>query len=564
MLNGLLTLRGAWDKVRTDPVLKFFAAGVTFYGMATFEGPLLSIKSVNGLAHYTDWIIGHVHAGALGWNGFMAAGMFYWLVPRLYGTQALLDASSPTSHFWIGTVRHPPLRRRDVGERHHAGPDVARDRRRRARSCTRTSSRRCIAIRPMYWMRLVGGVALPRRHAHDGLQPRRAPRAPARRSTASDRGRRRAVEAPRRALGRDRLRQAGRPRHGRRRASSAAIGGRRTTMASIVLRRDRRRRRASSARIALQLDARTRTQPAWHRLLEGRALLFTVARRSSPCSSAASPSSSRRSSSSRRRAALATRAPYTRARARGPRHLRARGLLHLPLADDPTVRASRRSATASPRRSATRSLRPPVPVGLEAHRPGPRARGRQVPEPLALPAPASTRASISPGSNMPPYALLASAARRLSTRPTRKLRAMQQLGVPYTDAEDVDAAAAAAQAQAGRDRRRPRKAAASTSPPTREIVALIAYLQRLGKLAPPPDDSPAPRPPWRSSEANHERRSSRSCFANSPLLWAPVVASLFIFTVVFALAACCAWSAAAAPRAYDDRRRAFHLEDDHE
>ena len=74
MLNGLLTLRGAWDKLRTDPVLKFFAAGVTFYGMATFEGPLLSIKSVNALAHYTDWIIGHVHGGALGWNGFMAAG----------------------------------------------------------------------------------------------------------------------------------------------------------------------------------------------------------------------------------------------------------------------------------------------------------------------------------------------------------------------------------------------------------------------------------------------------------------------------------------------------------
>jgi cytochrome c oxidase cbb3-type subunit I/II len=81
MLNGLLTLKGAWGKLRTDPVLKFFAAGLTFYGMATFEGPLLSIKSVSALGHYTDWIIGHVHGGALGWNGFMAAGMFYWLVP---------------------------------------------------------------------------------------------------------------------------------------------------------------------------------------------------------------------------------------------------------------------------------------------------------------------------------------------------------------------------------------------------------------------------------------------------------------------------------------------------
>ena len=103
MLNGLLTLRGAWDKVREDPVLKFFAAGVTFYGMATLEGPLLSIKSISALAHYSDWIIGHVHSGALGWNGFMAAGMFYWLVPRLYGTK-LHSTRAAEIHFWLGTV----------------------------------------------------------------------------------------------------------------------------------------------------------------------------------------------------------------------------------------------------------------------------------------------------------------------------------------------------------------------------------------------------------------------------------------------------------------------------
>jgi cytochrome c oxidase cbb3-type subunit I/II len=103
MLNGLLTLRGAWHKLRTDPVLKFFAAGVTFYGMATFEGPLLSIKSVNALGHYTDWIIGHVHAGALGWNGFMAAGMIYWLLPRLWN-KPLYSTSLANLHFWTGTV----------------------------------------------------------------------------------------------------------------------------------------------------------------------------------------------------------------------------------------------------------------------------------------------------------------------------------------------------------------------------------------------------------------------------------------------------------------------------
>ena len=103
MINGLLTLRGAWDRLRQDPVLKFFVAGVTFYGMATFEGPLLSIKSVSGLAHYTDWIIGHVHTGALGWNGFMAAGMFYFLVPRLWG-KALHSKAAADVHFWLGTL----------------------------------------------------------------------------------------------------------------------------------------------------------------------------------------------------------------------------------------------------------------------------------------------------------------------------------------------------------------------------------------------------------------------------------------------------------------------------
>ncbi|MBL9118028.1 MAG: cytochrome-c oxidase, cbb3-type subunit I [Verrucomicrobiaceae bacterium] len=103
MLNGLLTLRGAWDKLRTDPVVKFFIAGITFYGMSTFEGPLLSIRAVNSLSHYSDWTIGHVHSGALGWNGFMAAGMFYWLAPRLWKTQ-LHSIAAANFHFWIGTV----------------------------------------------------------------------------------------------------------------------------------------------------------------------------------------------------------------------------------------------------------------------------------------------------------------------------------------------------------------------------------------------------------------------------------------------------------------------------
>lgn len=103
MINGLLTLRGAWAKVAADPILKFFVVGVTFYGMATFEGPMLSIKSVNALSHYTDWTIAHVHSGALGWNGFMTFGMIYWLLPRIFQTK-LWSPRMMSWHFWTGTL----------------------------------------------------------------------------------------------------------------------------------------------------------------------------------------------------------------------------------------------------------------------------------------------------------------------------------------------------------------------------------------------------------------------------------------------------------------------------
>ena len=103
MINGLLTLRGAWSKVTDDPVLKFFVVAVTFYGMSTFEGPLMSIKSVNALSHYTDWTIAHVHGGALGWVGFMTFGMIYWLLPRIFQTE-LYSKRLAELHFWIGTI----------------------------------------------------------------------------------------------------------------------------------------------------------------------------------------------------------------------------------------------------------------------------------------------------------------------------------------------------------------------------------------------------------------------------------------------------------------------------
>ncbi len=102
-VNGILTLRGAWHLLRTDPIIKFFVAAITFYAMTTFEGPLLSIKSVNSLGHYTDWIVGHVHLGALGWNGFLAFGMIYFIVPKLWKTE-LHSKTLANIHFWIGIL----------------------------------------------------------------------------------------------------------------------------------------------------------------------------------------------------------------------------------------------------------------------------------------------------------------------------------------------------------------------------------------------------------------------------------------------------------------------------
>jgi cytochrome c oxidase cbb3-type subunit I/II len=103
MLNGLLTLRGAWDRVREDPVLKFMVVAVTAYGMATLEGPLLSLKNVNAIAHFTDWIVAHVHVGGLGWNGFLIFAMLYWLVPRMWETK-LYSVRLANIHFWLGTL----------------------------------------------------------------------------------------------------------------------------------------------------------------------------------------------------------------------------------------------------------------------------------------------------------------------------------------------------------------------------------------------------------------------------------------------------------------------------
>jgi cytochrome c oxidase cbb3-type subunit 1 len=104
MINGLMTLNGAWDKVRTDPIIRMMVLALAFYGMSTFEGPVMSIKSVNSLSHYTDWTIGHVHSGALGWNGMITFACIYFLVPRLWGRERLYSLRWVNTHFWLATL----------------------------------------------------------------------------------------------------------------------------------------------------------------------------------------------------------------------------------------------------------------------------------------------------------------------------------------------------------------------------------------------------------------------------------------------------------------------------
>ena len=104
MINGIMTLSGAWHKLRDDPVLKFLIVSLSFYGMSTFEGPMMSIKTVNALSHYTDWTVGHVHSGALGWVGLVSMGCIYYLVPRLWGRAEMYSKRLIEVHFWVATV----------------------------------------------------------------------------------------------------------------------------------------------------------------------------------------------------------------------------------------------------------------------------------------------------------------------------------------------------------------------------------------------------------------------------------------------------------------------------
>jgi cytochrome c oxidase cbb3-type subunit 1 len=104
MINGIMTLSGAWHKLRDDPVLRFLIVSLSFYGMSTFEGPMMSIKTVNALSHYTDWTIGHVHSGALGWVGLISMGTMYFLIPKLFNQKSMHSVKAIEVHFWMSTI----------------------------------------------------------------------------------------------------------------------------------------------------------------------------------------------------------------------------------------------------------------------------------------------------------------------------------------------------------------------------------------------------------------------------------------------------------------------------
>ena len=164
-------MRGAWHKVAADPVLKFFVVGVTFYGMSTFEGPMLCIKSVNGLSHYTDWTIAHVHSGALGWNGMMTFGMLYWLMPRIFPNQAV-EHQSGIAAFLDRNDRHPAVHHSDLRRRFDARSDVASDGRHRQPGLSRFRRNDYALIIPMWWLRVLGGLLYVAGDRVDGRQLR--------------------------------------------------------------------------------------------------------------------------------------------------------------------------------------------------------------------------------------------------------------------------------------------------------------------------------------------------------------------------------------------------------
>jgi cytochrome c oxidase cbb3-type subunit I/II len=469
MLNGLLTLKGAWNKVRTDPVLKFFAAGVTFYGMATFEGPLLSIKSVNGLAHYTDWIIGHVHNGALGWNGFMAAGMFYWMVPRLYGrelhSKALADA-----HFWIGTfgillyvvamwvsgITQGLMWRAVDAQGGLTYPNFVET---------------VNAIRPMYWMRLIGGsmyVVGMIMMAYNLARTALAGKAVDGEAT---------VLVPRAERTEPRW---GEILFGKPIILVTVVAVTAATMAVVnneasILVASMAVSIAILGTIALHLTV-DHSKPAWHRLLEGRALLFTTFTVVAVLvggvaelipSLLVTPAEAHVSADTK---------PYRALEVEG-RDVYIREGCYTCHSQMIRTFAFEAQRYGEPSTMADSIYDHPFQWGSKRNGPDLAREGGKYPNLWHYRHLIDPR-SVSPGSIMPPYSQLAVERVDLA-RTEDKLRALRAVGVPY-DPQQLEAARSDAETQGAEIAKSLRDDGVANANPQSEIVALTAYLQRLG------------------------------------------------------------------------------------
>ncbi|WP_437968765.1 cytochrome-c oxidase, cbb3-type subunit I [Sorangium sp. So ce260] len=483
MLNGLLTLRGAWSKVREDPVLKFFAAGVTFYGMATFEGPLLSIKSVSSLAHYTDWIVGHVHGGALGWNGFMAAGMFYWMVPRLFGTK-LYSRRAAEIHFYIGTVgillyiiamwvsgiTQGMMWRAVDAQGNLMYPSFVET---------------LIAIRPMYWMRLFGGTLYLAGMIMMGWNLYMT----AKSGKAVDGEAEIIVEV----------------------TQAEEIDWKRivfgppvviATIALVLLLAIAFANPAGAAGLlllagivgfggifALTLVKRP-DKPTWHAILEGRALLFTVLTVLAVLiGGVAEIVPSIVLGQTDAELAKKTNAPYRALELEGRDVYIKEGCY---TCHSQMIRPFRFETSRYGEVSTLDDSRWDHPFQWGSKRTGPDlARlGGKYPNVWHWQHMIDPR-SVSPGSNMPSYAHLEH-GRVDFTAIEGKLRAMRSVGVPYTP--DEIAAAPADAAKQAAEIVKDLAAQGIAANPSSELVAMTAYLQRIGKNPPPPPPPAAPMP----------------------------------------------------------------------
>lgn len=465
MLNGLLTLRGGWSKLREEPVLKFFAAGVTFYGMATFEGPLLSIKSVSSLAHYTDWIIGHVHAGALGWNGFMAAGMFYWLVPALSG-RPLYSKRLADAHFWLGTIGillyivAMWVSGVNQGMMWRAtNPDGS--------LMYPTFVETLIAIKPMYWMRLIGGtmylvgmVMMTYNLARTGLwskvvetRVKVVPRAPAPEVPWKDVIFSRPIVLTIVVLG---LGGAGM-------AANMFAGPLFFAIAFFV---------ALFGMVAFQ-HARKAGGPPFHRILEGRALLFTVL---SALAVLAGGVAEIVPALVVKPVEAANAKPYSALEVEGRDVFIAEGCY---TCHSQMIRPMRFETVryGDPSTLEESAFDHPFQWGSKRTGPDLAREGGKYPNLWHYRHMVDPRA-ITPGSNMPPYAHLENERLDLA-RTGDKMRALSKVGVPYSEAQ-MAAAESDAREQGRTIAEDLAKEGAHVEPDT-QMVAVIAYLQRLGK-----------------------------------------------------------------------------------